>query len=482
VAAVNVGGALSVGPGVELIGGRYRLERLVGIGGMASVWEGRDQRLDREVAVKVLSDALAADPDFVARFCREAQTAARLSHPNLVKVFDYEPEGRPCLVMEYVEGGTLDDTANRPGTAVEIEALALQLLGALAHIHDAGIVHRDVKPANVLIGRDGRAMLTDFGIAQPEDATSITRTGQVIGTLAYMAPELHDGGRATPRSDLYSCGVLLRDYLDERSPPALRSLVERLTDPDPELRPRSARKALAYLAGGAGVPADAQHAAVTTREMSATPATGERAHEPVADEPVPVLDAKREPPLSAPGSRPPTEREIPIRASYALVAALLAVAAIVAVVAIATIGGGEEPETAVSGDGGAAAGPNAGDTAADTPASAEEVIPAPKNNADPAEGASLEQEAFGTLQSGDPTAAIKAYEKALAQFPTDARTPAAFEQYPNYAYALYSYADALIQEGRAEEAIPVLEERLKFPDQRETVQALLDEARAAAGQ
>lgn len=113
---------VAVGPGVELCDGRYRLERTIGIGGMASVWLGRDQRLDRPVAVKVLSDTLASDPAYVQRFRREAQTAARLSHPNLVKVFDYEPEGRPVLIMEYVEGGTLDETANRPETAVEVKA------------------------------------------------------------------------------------------------------------------------------------------------------------------------------------------------------------------------------------------------------------------------------------------------------------------------------------------------------------------------
>jgi tetratricopeptide (TPR) repeat protein len=471
---LNVG-AFSAGPGAELIDGRYRLERLIGIGGMASVWKGRDRRLDRPVAVKILSDALAADPDFVARFRREAQVAARLSHPNLVKVFDYDPEGRPCLVMEYVPGGTLADTANRPGTAVEVEALAIQLLGALEHIHAAGIVHRDVKPANVLIGRDGRALLTDFGVAQPEDATRLTRTGQVIGTLAYMAPEVHEGERATPRSDLYSCGVLLRDYLNQGTSTGLRRLVDRLTERNPELRPRSARRALAYLAGaGPASVAAEQHAAVTTREMSPPRAPATPRSRPPAEREIPI--------------RPRAEREIPIRPSHALAVALVALAAIVAVIAIATIGGGDDPGPAPSGQAGPSSAANGqgsgggGETTADAAAPPDDVIPPPKPNADAAEGASLEQEAFSTLQSGDAAAAIKQYEKALAQFPPEARTPAAFEQYPNYAYALYSYADALIRDGRPEEAIPVLRERLRFADQQETVQALLDEAEAAAGE
>jgi eukaryotic-like serine/threonine-protein kinase len=447
----------AIGKGAELIDGRYRLERLIGIGGMASVWLARDQRLERIVAIKVLADALAADPDFVARFRREAQVAAGLSHPNLVKVFDYDPEGRPCLVMEYVDGGTLADTANRPGTAVEVEALALQLLGALEHIHGAGIVHRDVKPANVLIGSDGRARLTDFGIAQPEDATKLTRTGQVVGTLAYMAPEVHEGERATPRSDLYSCGVLLRDHLGPGSQPALARLVERLTERDPALRPTSAKRALAYLpASRSAAIAATQHAAVTTSEMDApaSPASGEAAE--------------------------PREREIRIRPSHALVAALLALGAIVAVIVVTSLGGGEEPQPAAV-EQGAETGAG-GEGASETQPSSTEAIPAPRPNADPEVGASLEQEAFSTLQSGDAAAAIRQYEKALTQFPDEVRTPGAFEQYPNYAYALYSYADALIQEGRAAEAIPVLEERLRFADQRDTVQALLAEAEASAGQ
>ena len=143
-----------------------------------------------------------------------------------------------------------------PPSAVDVEALALQLLGALEHIHAAGIVHRDVKPTNVLIAADGRAMLTDFGIAQHEDASRLTQTGQVLGTLAYMAPEMLEGDRATPRTDLYSCGVVLRDHLTPESPTAVKRLVERLTERDPALRPASATQALAYLGGpGAGAAA-----------------------------------------------------------------------------------------------------------------------------------------------------------------------------------------------------------------------------------
>jgi eukaryotic-like serine/threonine-protein kinase len=449
---------LPVGPGVALVDGRYRLERLIGTGGMASVWLGRDQRLDRPVAVKVLSDTLAADPEYVERFRREARLAAGLSHPNLVKVFDFEPEGRPALVMEYVDCGTLEDTANRPETAVEAETLAAQLLGALEHIHGAGIVHRDIKPANVLIGKDDRALLTDFGIAQPEDATRVTQTGQVIGTVAYMAPEVLDGERATPRSDLYSCGVLLRDYLDEDSPPGLVQLVERLTERDPSLRPASAAKALAYLAGAVpSATGAASRAAVTTKEMTAPP--------PPADEAAP--DAQP-PPEAAPVPARPT-RSIHIGAGHVL-GALIALAAAIGVIVMAFGDGGED------GTGGES--PGSAQSEAGAPAegqAASSAIPEPKGGADSAEGVALNDEGFQLIQSGDYDEAVKVLRKAVASFPGEERTSL------EYGYALFNYGQALRLAGRPEEAIPVLEARLEIPDQIETVQAELDQARAEAG-
>ena len=241
-------------PGAAIADGRYRLERLLGVGGMASVWLGHDERLDRLVAVKVMSEPLAADASYTRRFEREARTAAGLSHPNLVRIFDYATDGeRPALVMEYVEGGTLRDAIDSGQTAtLDPEELARELLEALVHVHEAGIVHRDVKPANLLLGEDGRARLTDFGIAQPEDATRLTQVGAVIGTLKYLAPELIRGDDATPASDLYAAGVLLGECGGASAPDPLAGLIGRLSEHDPERRPRSARDALALLAGRAG--------------------------------------------------------------------------------------------------------------------------------------------------------------------------------------------------------------------------------------
>src|SRR5205807_2202625 len=147
-----------------------------------------------------------------------------------------------------VEGPTLAELLRSPGAHDHDPArLAHELLGALAHIHGAGIVHRDVKPSNVIIGGDGRSRLTDFGVAQHPDATRLTNTGNVVGTMRYLAPELLSGARASPRSDLYSCGVLLGEALGRHEDGALRDLIARLTDRDPNRRPAGAAQALAEL-------------------------------------------------------------------------------------------------------------------------------------------------------------------------------------------------------------------------------------------
>src|SRR5262249_16789702 len=213
---------------------------------MSAVWRAQDERIERPVAIKVLSEVLALDEDYVQRFRREARIAASLSHPNLVRIYDFGSEGeRPYLVMEFMEDGTLVDRS--AGSTVAELGLAAGLLGALDHIHTAEVLHRDVKPANVLFDADGRPRLTDFGIAQPADATQITHSGQVIGTLRYMAPEVREGAKASVRSDLYSAGAVLEERLSDASPPELIELADRLTMREPEARPRSAATALGVL-------------------------------------------------------------------------------------------------------------------------------------------------------------------------------------------------------------------------------------------
>ena len=259
--------------GVTLAGRRYELIERLGGGGMATVWMAEDTRLGRRVAVKVISDALAAQAPYVERFRREARIAAGLSHPNLVKVYDFGSDGeRPFLVMEYIEGDVLGQgSAERPPARAQVdsETLARELLDALGHIHAAGIVHRDVKPANVLVGPDARPRLTDFGIAQAEDWTGLTETGQVIGTLKYLAPEVARGQPATPRSDLYSLGVLLSEVAAGDRSPNVARLIDWLMAADPSQRPSSAAQALSALDAVPG----AAPATAATRPLAATAAT-----------------------------------------------------------------------------------------------------------------------------------------------------------------------------------------------------------------
>lgn len=243
---------IEIGPGAVLAEGRYRLERRLGTGGMASVWLATDERLGRPVAIKVIADTLAGDEEYTRRFEREARIAAGLSHPNLVGLFDYASEAdRPFLVMEYVDGGTLADGPGTGEDAVDAEALANDLLDALAHVHEAGILHRDIKPANILIGRDGRPRISDFGIAQPDGGTRLTRAGNVVGTMRYLPPEALRGEDPGPRGDLYALGVLLGDHQGERPSPRLAALIDALTADAPEDRPASAREALALARGQA---------------------------------------------------------------------------------------------------------------------------------------------------------------------------------------------------------------------------------------
>jgi serine/threonine protein kinase len=264
--------------GTTLCDGRYRLESVLGRGGMATVWRASDLQLERSVAIKVISDALAADPAFVTRFEREARLAAALSHPNLVKLFDFSVDAeRPLLVMEYVPGGTLRDAREQP---LDPLVVARGLLDALAHIHAAGILHRDVKPANVLVGADGAPRLTDFGIARSEDQTGLTLTGQVLGTLRFIAPEVAAGAPATAASDLFSLGVLLTEVAGGDPPASLAALLPRLTAYDPADRPASAADALAELEPTRALPREAEPTEVT-RALPATEGQGVRPSVPV---------------------------------------------------------------------------------------------------------------------------------------------------------------------------------------------------------
>ena len=265
----------------QLLDGRYRVESLIARGGMATVYLGTDTRLERTVALKIMHAELANDEDFVRRFVGEARSIAKLSHPNVVTVYDQGADGHILyLAMEYVPGRTLRDLLNSRGRLIPREALDIMagVLGGLAAAHDAGIAHRDVKPENVLLNDSGAVKVADFGLARLLVQTSQTKTGMIIGTAAYLAPEQVAGEGADARTDVYAAGVMLFELLTGRQPhtgdsplavaykhvnevvppassavpglpPALDALVALATSRDPELRPGDAGQFLSAVTG-----------------------------------------------------------------------------------------------------------------------------------------------------------------------------------------------------------------------------------------
>ncbi len=198
---------------------RYRLERKIGSGGMADVWLAEDTELDRNVAIKILHDRFAQDGEFVQRFQREAQSAAGLQHPNVVGIFDRGSFGDSYFIaMEYVDGPSLKDLVKGGMGTQDAINFTRQILNAARFAHRKGIIHRDLKPQNVLIDDEGRARVADFGIARGGENSDITATGSVMGTAQYLSPEQAQGKPTTPRSDIYSIGVILYEALTGRVP------------------------------------------------------------------------------------------------------------------------------------------------------------------------------------------------------------------------------------------------------------------------
>src|SRR6201987_3694524 len=198
------------------LSGRYRLEARIGSGGMSTVYRATDETLQRQVAIKLMNREIASDSDQLERFRREARAVAQLSHPHIVGVIDYgEDDGRPYIVFEYVEGETLKDRIRRNGRLAITEAVAyaIEIARALGTAHARHIVHRDVKPQNVLIDEEGTAKVTDFGIARSLTEEGLTADGRVLGTTDYVSPEQALGQDVGPQSDLYSLGVVLFEML-----------------------------------------------------------------------------------------------------------------------------------------------------------------------------------------------------------------------------------------------------------------------------
>jgi eukaryotic-like serine/threonine-protein kinase len=297
-----------------MLAGRYQLEGRIASGGVGEVWRATDLVLSRSVAVKRLREGYAGHPETMARFRAEARHAGALSHPGIAQVYDYgeaDPLSPPFLVLEFVDGpslaGLLDGGPLQPADAMDVLA---QVAGGLAAAHAAGVVHRDIKPANLLVGPDGQVKITDFGIAHAADSAQLTRTGTMVGTPSYLAPERAAGASATAASDLYSLGVVSYECLTGHTPfrgtpmevvaacqrdpvpplpgtvpPEVAELVLALTAKDPAARPASASQVAARAARLRDKLRDGPAAAPAGLEPRAAGVTATLAVPPGLDEP-----------------------------------------------------------------------------------------------------------------------------------------------------------------------------------------------------
>jgi serine/threonine-protein kinase len=470
---------------------------------MASVLLCQDERLDRLVAVKRLHADSPADVE--QRFAREAKLGASLNHPNLVAVYDTAVDDEGVLiVMEYVPGEPLSRAVRHgPLGPHRVGTMATEIGAALDHAHDHGVIHRDVKPGNVLLRNDGVSKLVDLGIATAADGTRITRSGTVLGTAAYMAPEQLEGHQPGPAVDVYALAAVSFEALAGQKPrdgaTPLQIAHSIASEPAPDLRthwPAAPPAAAELLARGmARDPAErprsaGQLGAELADALDEPPTAPTKRARPAAPVPAPA-------PARAGGSRGRSGRLPLIAAAVILALALAAVA-----VALSSGGGGGDDPAGAGDRGGQPAGKaqkpkkpkksssgeqQAQATPAPAPAPEPEPEPQPAPQPDqPADdggaaageddagGADLNSQGFDLLQSGRYDEAIPLLQRAVQSFPAGTDDV-------NYAYALFNLGKALRLAGRPAEAIPVLEERLQIPNQTGVVKRELKLARQAAG-
>jgi len=467
-----------------LLAGRYRVERILGSGGMATVLLCEDVRLGRRVAVKRLH--VHSPEDTARRFVREARLGAALNHPNLVTVLDSvaDPEA-VLIVMEYVPGESLD-VALRRGPLPPEEALSMvrDVSAALDHAHSHGVVHRDVKPGNVLLREGGDAKLVDLGIATAADITRITLSGVLLGTAAYMAPEQLDGDEADPATDIYSlAAVAFEAFTGYKARPGrspLKVAHKIATEPPPDVREhwKEAPKALAT---------------ALKEGMAREPEARPRSARALAD--------RIEAALAGPGAAQPRAfpwrrhrgvRPSRRRSTVSLAAAALAAVAL-AVGAVALLTGGDDKSKPAAGPRSAAkpekrakskrpkqsvpaptAIPSAPIRQAPVPQPSTPPSGGNSSSAGAAEGARLNQQGYALMRAGRYREAVPILQRAVAAFPEGTTDI-------NYAYALYNLGRSLRLAGRPAEAIPILERRLRIPNQTDVVRRELEAARREAG-
>jgi eukaryotic-like serine/threonine-protein kinase len=465
---------------------RYRVVRHIANGGMASVWRAEDSVLGRLVAVKVLAQHVAADPSARKRFEREARTAARVSdHPNVVTIYDVgEHGGLPFIVMELLSGGTVADRLRAGRTVPRSRAFAWleQAAAALDYAHAEGIVHRDVKPANLLLDDRERLAVADFGIARVADDTNLTQVGQVLGTAAYLSPEQATGEQATAASDRYALGGVAYELLCGRRPfqgehiaaqarqhvenevpdsglgPDVDDVLRQAMAKDPDERYTTAARFVEELA------------AVAMRVEPATDVT----------QPAPPRAAPAPSPTPAPA--PPRRREpiapaAPVQRSrgggWKLLAGLAALVAVVVVGAI-LLAQGDDPERQSAQEPQATQERPSTQAQQDEPQQTQETpaAPAPAETQPPdnepesgagpvSEGnespSQLDARGYQLLQQGQAAEAVPLLEQAVKGF----ESQGASADQTGYGYALYNLGTAYLETGRPAEAIPLFEKRLE---------------------
>jgi eukaryotic-like serine/threonine-protein kinase len=470
---------------------------------MASVLLCEDERLGRQVAVKRLHADSPADVE--QRFKREAKLGASLNHPNLVSVFDTATDDEGVLiVMEYVDGDPLSRVLRSgPLRPEEVRRMVLELGEALDHAHAQGVVHRDVKPGNVLIRDDGVTKLADLGIATASDGTQITRSGVVLGTAAYMAPEQLEGRGAGPRADIYALAAIAFEALSGRRPREGRTPIEiahsLATEGAPDLRdawPNAPAAAAKVLQRGMALDPDdrpssagelARELAGALQDDEARTAATRRftRRTQVLPLPPPTRGASTggaQPPSTA---TPARSRPAGRRASTgAILLALIFIALAIATIAGAVLSGGDDKGSSPAADSTPAAPtkkgkakreprakkePTTEQPAAPAPAPAQEEQQPPEGTS----GADLNAQGFALMNQGRYDEAIPILQRAVDSF-----SPGTSDL--NYAYALFNLGKSLRLAGRPDEAIPILKQRLEIPNQTETVKQELELAKQQA--
>jgi serine/threonine-protein kinase len=461
---------------------RYQVTGLIGVGGMAAIWAAEDSTLRRAVAIKVLAEQFAEQPQFVARFEREARTAAMLSgHPHVVTIYDVgEHGGRPFIVMEHLSGGTFADrmSTGRPSREEILQWLE-EAAAALDFAHSKGVVHRDVKPRNLLFDGLGRLVVADFGIARAAFEEQLTASGELLGTAAYISPEQTIGQPATPASDRYAFAVVAYEALTGGLPFGRGTLLEIASRQAHLPPPRASERSPGLPPALDGVLA--KGLATDPAERWETAGTFVQALGDALDggSPAPAAPPPAAPVAPEPPAQPAVTMQRVARRRPPVAAILLGVAA----AAVGLIVG----LTLLNGDDGGGAGAGTTTSRAERgasrqqakpqrqqPAAPERTAPTPKPEPRGESGAALNDQGFALMSAGRYEEAIPVLQRAVAAFP-DGSTDLTL------AYALYNLGRSLRLAGRPDEAIPVLERRLGFKNQRGVVKKELAAARSAAG-